>query len=142
MRCFGLKKIIFKGIEVSSEKGDLTQTKADALVNPANSRGEMGGGVAGALKKVGGERVEKDAIAAAPIKVGKAVATSAGSLKARFVIHAPTMTLPAEGESMHPMMFRSVDFPLPDGPMRHTRSPAEMSMLISIRAGASVLSRR
>ncbi|MGB9576950.1 MAG: macro domain-containing protein [Candidatus Micrarchaeia archaeon] len=91
-----LKKVVFKGTEFSSEKGDLTQFKADAIVNPANSRGEMGGGVAGALKRAGGARIEEDAMAAAPIKIGCAVATSAGALNARFVIHAPTMSLPAQ----------------------------------------------
>jgi len=35
------------------EKGDLTQIPCDAIVNPANSFGYMGGGVAGAIKQCG-----------------------------------------------------------------------------------------
>ena len=75
--------------------GDITQTQADAIVNPANSRLMMGGGVAGAIKRIGGAIIEKEAVQKGPIKVGEAVATSAGKLKVRYVIHAPTMPLPA-----------------------------------------------
>ena len=75
--------------------GDITKTQAAAIVNPANSRLIMGGGVAGAIKRVGGPTIEKEAIQRAPIKVGEAVATNAGKLTARYVIHAPTMSLPA-----------------------------------------------
>jgi O-acetyl-ADP-ribose deacetylase (regulator of RNase III) len=77
------------------EKGDITKLSCDAIVNPANSYGYMGGGVAGAIKRVGGIEIEKEAIAKAPISIGKAVATTAGSLPCNFVIHAPTMKQPA-----------------------------------------------
>jgi len=77
------------------KKGDLTQISCDAIVNPANSYGYMGGGVAGSIKRVGGIEIEKEAISKAPIDVGKAVATSAGALPCRYVIHAPTMKRPA-----------------------------------------------
>ena len=77
------------------ERGDLTKISCDAIVNPANSYGYMGGGVAGAIKRAGGIEIEKEAISKAPINVGKAVATIAGSLPCRYVIHAPTMKNPA-----------------------------------------------
>jgi len=77
------------------EKGDITKLSCDAIVNPANSYGYMGGGVAGAIKRVGGTEIEKEAVANAPISIGKAVATTAGSLPCTFVIHAPTMKQPA-----------------------------------------------
>ncbi len=77
------------------QKGDLTKIPCDAIVNPANSFGYMGGGVAGAIKRIGGVEIEKQAIAKAPIPVGAAVFTSAGSLPCDFVIHAPTMEQPA-----------------------------------------------
>ena len=76
-------------------KGDITQISADAIVNPANSLGYMGGGVAGALKRVGGTTIEKEALSKAPIPVGSAIATTAGNLAATYVIHAPTMQRPA-----------------------------------------------
>ncbi len=76
-------------------KGDLTELEVDAIVNPANSLGYMGGGVAGAIKRKGGEEIEKEAVEKAPIPVGKAIATTSGRLKCRYVIHAPTMERPA-----------------------------------------------
>ena len=77
------------------QKGDLTQIRCDAIVNPANSFGYMGGGVAGAIKRVGGNEIERDAVSKAPIPVGKAIVTTAGVLPCKYVIHAPTMKQPA-----------------------------------------------
>ena len=77
------------------QRGDLTKIPCDAIVNPANSFGYMGGGVAGAIKRDGGTEIENEAIAKAPIPVGTAVFTIAGSLPCTFVIHAPTMEQPA-----------------------------------------------
>lgn len=76
-------------------EGDLTELGVDAVVNPANSYGVMGGGVAGAIRKKGGSGIEREAVKKAPIAIGKAVATTAGSLPCKFVIHAPTMIRPA-----------------------------------------------
>jgi O-acetyl-ADP-ribose deacetylase (regulator of RNase III) len=80
---------------IIAQKGDITSISCDAIVNPANSYGYMGGGVAGAIKRVGGLDIEKEAIAKAPINVGNAVSTTAGSLPCKYVIHAPTMKQPA-----------------------------------------------
>ena len=80
---------------VAVEVGDITDLQADAIVNPANSRLVMGGGVAGAIKRAGGAAIEEEAIRKAPIPVGQAVATTAGKLRAKYVIHAPTMARPA-----------------------------------------------
>jgi O-acetyl-ADP-ribose deacetylase (regulator of RNase III) len=77
------------------QKGDITKIACDAIVNPANSSGYMGGGVAGAIKRTGGSEIEKQAVNKAPIIVGKAVSTTAGTLPCKFVIHAPTMKYPA-----------------------------------------------
>jgi len=55
------------------QQHDLTQIKCDAIINPANSYGYMGGGVAGAIKKKGGTEIEKEAIDKAPIKIGRAI---------------------------------------------------------------------
>ena len=51
----------------------------------------MGAGVAGALKRAGGEEIEREAMAKGPIAVGEAVATGAGRLPARWVIHGAAM---------------------------------------------------
>lgn len=72
-------------------RGDITEQEADAIVNAANNHLWMGGGVAGAIKRKGGEEIEKEAVSKGPIPVGEAVVTSAGRLKARYVIHAAGM---------------------------------------------------
>jgi O-acetyl-ADP-ribose deacetylase len=82
--------------EIVVLKGDLTRQKVDAIVNPANSYGYMGGGVAYAIKKAGGQTIEDEAVSKAPILVGSASETAAGKLPCKYVIHAPTMTEPAE----------------------------------------------
>jgi O-acetyl-ADP-ribose deacetylase (regulator of RNase III) len=51
----------------------------------------MGAGVAGAIKRAGGEEIEREAVALGPIEVGDAVVTGAGQLKARHVIHGAVM---------------------------------------------------
>lgn len=77
------------------KRGDITQLSCDAIVNPANSFGYMGGGVAGAIKRIGGNEIEREAVSKAPIRVGSAIATTAGTLPCKYVIHAPTMKHPA-----------------------------------------------
>ena len=80
-----------KGCEIKIVKGDITALKVDAIVNAANNELVMGGGVAGAIKRKGGQNVEDEAVKKGPIEIGEAVATSAGKLLAKFVIHAATM---------------------------------------------------
>jgi O-acetyl-ADP-ribose deacetylase len=72
-------------------KGDLTSLRCDAIVNAANDHLWMGGGVAGAIKRRGGDEIEREAVRQGPIAVGEAVATGAGRLPCRYVIHAATM---------------------------------------------------
>ena len=83
-------------MKIVVEKRSLLELNVDAIVNPANSKGEMGGGVAGVIKKQGGSQIEKEAMAQAPIAIGEAILTSAGKLACKFVIHSPTMEKPAE----------------------------------------------
>lgn len=89
-KSYNLKGLILKVVE-----GDLTEEDCEAIVNPANSLLVMGGGVAGAIKRKGGEDIEREARKKAPVPVGSAVTTRAGRLKAKYVIHAPTMEKPA-----------------------------------------------
>lgn len=84
------EKRIGRGL-ISLSQGDITESSADAIVNAANDHLWMGAGVAGAIKRKGGAAIEKEAVAKGPIPVGEAVATGAGALKARFVIHAAGM---------------------------------------------------
>jgi O-acetyl-ADP-ribose deacetylase (regulator of RNase III) len=90
---------------ITIKKGDITLVRCDAIVNPANSYGYMGGGVAGAIKRKGGIEIEKEAIGKAPIKIGDAIATTAGKLPCKYVIHAPTMEKPAMQTNVYNIEF-------------------------------------
>jgi len=72
-------------------EGDITALEVDAIANAANNALWMGAGVAGAIKRAGGEEIEREAVGKGPIEVGDAVATSAGRLKAKHVIHGAVM---------------------------------------------------
>ena len=85
----------YKDVKIIVEKGDITKLEVDAIVNAANSMLIMGGGVAGAILRTGGREIQEEALKHAPVPVGKAAATKAGKLKAKYVIHAPTMERPA-----------------------------------------------
>ncbi len=71
--------------------GDISLSKARAVVNAANTELWMGAGVAGALKARGGEIIEKEAIHQAPIRPGGCVLTIGGKLYADYVLHVATM---------------------------------------------------
>ena len=68
--------------------GDICDLEVDAIVNPANLSLWMSTGVGGALKRAGGDAIEFAAVRQAPVPLGGAVVTPAGSLAARAVIHA------------------------------------------------------
>ncbi len=73
---------------ISVVEGDITEERTDAIVNPANSSLAHGGGVAGAIVRRGGREIQTESDALAPVPVGGAVATGAGRLACRYVIHA------------------------------------------------------
>jgi O-acetyl-ADP-ribose deacetylase (regulator of RNase III) len=72
-------------------EGDIAALEVDAIANAANNALWMGAGVAGALKRAGGEQIELEAMAQGPIPVGEAIATTGGRLQARWVIHGAVM---------------------------------------------------
>ena len=75
------------------QQGDLTEMDTDAIVNAANNDLVLGGGVAGAIRRKGGEEIQKECDAIGSIPVGYAAITGGGKLKARHVIHAASMEL-------------------------------------------------
>jgi O-acetyl-ADP-ribose deacetylase (regulator of RNase III)/ADP-ribose pyrophosphatase YjhB (NUDIX family) len=83
--------MFIKDTEIKIIQGDITQLEVDAIVNAANNKMVMGGGVAGAIKKKGGRIIEDEAVKKGPIKIGEAIFTQGGSLPAKYVIHAATM---------------------------------------------------
>jgi O-acetyl-ADP-ribose deacetylase (regulator of RNase III) len=78
-------------MELEVVDGDITALDVDAIANAANNALWMGSGVAGAIKRAGGEEIEREAVGKGPIEVGDAVATGGGRLKARHVIHGAAM---------------------------------------------------
>jgi O-acetyl-ADP-ribose deacetylase (regulator of RNase III) len=74
-------------------QGDLMEIDADAIVNAANNDLQLGGGVAGAIRRKGGEQIQRECDAIGSVPVGGAAITSGGRLKARHVIHAASMQL-------------------------------------------------
>jgi O-acetyl-ADP-ribose deacetylase (regulator of RNase III) len=71
--------------------GDITEIEAEGIVNAANNRFYMGGGVAGAIKRRGGSLIEEEAVRQGPKENGEVVVTSGGNLKAKYVLHAALM---------------------------------------------------
>lgn len=72
---------------------DITALEVDAITNAANTELRHGGGVAGAISRAGGPAIQAESEELAPIELGGAVATGAGELPCRWVIHAATMRL-------------------------------------------------
>ncbi len=69
-------------------EGDITQQDTDAIVNAANEQLRVGGGVDGAINRAGGPQIQEEARKIGYCPTGKAVITTGGNLKARYVIHA------------------------------------------------------
>ncbi len=82
-------------LQVRVVQGSILEVDVQVIVNAANSRGIMGGGVAGVIKRAAGPEVDEEARRQAPIPVGSAVVTSGGQTRYRAIIHAPTMPEPA-----------------------------------------------
>lgn len=90
-------KVNFKNATIELVQGDITEQQVDAIVNSGNTRMTMNiGEVAKAIKKRGGKSIEEEALDKAPVNIGSAVVTSAGTLKADYIIHAA----PIDGDSM------------------------------------------
>src|SRR5512139_197799 len=69
-------------------EGDITELDTDAIVNAANARLVLGGGVAGAIRRKGGPAIQAECDRIGGTFVGGAVLTTGGKLKAKYVIHA------------------------------------------------------
>ena len=87
-------------------RGDLTRERVDAIVNAANSSLLGGGGVDGAIHRAGGPEIlaECRALRATTLPdglpTGQAVATTAGRLDARWVVHTVGPVWPGEGPEL------------------------------------------
>lgn len=75
-------------VEIECVRGDITkQPEFAAIVNAANAQLRTGGGVAGAIHRAAGPRLEEECAPLAPIKPGQAVITGAYELPNDYVIH-------------------------------------------------------
>ncbi len=80
-------------MHIELTRGDITRETVDAVVNPANSTLVPGGGISGAIHRAAGPALEGECrlvrrtIYPDGMPVGSAVATGAGMLPARWVIH-------------------------------------------------------
>lgn len=75
------------------EQGDLTESACEAIVNAANNDLQLGGGVAGAIRRKGGPEIQRECDRTGTIPLGAAAITTGGKLKSRYVIHAASMQL-------------------------------------------------
>lgn len=95
------------GNQLEAVAGDITRADTDAIVNAANTDLWMGAGVAGAIKRAGGQEIEREAVSKGPISLGEAVATTAGTLPHKRVIHAAAMGY--RGGSMVPPSAETIE---------------------------------
>jgi O-acetyl-ADP-ribose deacetylase (regulator of RNase III) len=79
--------------ELEVQRADITRLEVEAIANAANTELKHGGGVARAISRAGGPRVQEESDQKAPIGLGEAVETTAGDMAARYVLHAATMEL-------------------------------------------------
>ena len=73
---------------IKLKQGDITDMEVDAIVNAANAQLRLGSGVAGAIKRGGGPKIQEECNKIGGTFVGGAVITTGGKLKAKHVIHA------------------------------------------------------
>ena len=99
-----------KNSEIQLVQGDITEQDTDAIVNAANQHLQLGGGVAGAIRRKGGPAIQEECNKIGGTFVGGAVITTAGNLKARYVIHAvgPRMGEGNEDEKLRNATFNSL----------------------------------
>lgn len=85
-------QIKIKNTTIKLVQNDITEMETDAIVNAANERLAHGGGVAGAISRKGGIRIQRESDEwirqHGNVSTGSAAITSGGNLKAKYVIHA------------------------------------------------------
>ena len=83
-----MKEISINNSKIILFQGDITDLDTDAIVNAANAQLILGGGVAGAIRRKGGPKIQEECDEIGGTIVGGAVITTGGNLKAKYVIHA------------------------------------------------------
>ena len=88
MRRVVLERVLPGGRTLTLVHGNLVHEAVNAIVNAANEHLQHGGGVAGAIVREGGEIIQQQSDRIGHVATGSAAITSAGRLRARYVIHA------------------------------------------------------
>ncbi len=83
-----MNEITIRNSKIKLIKGDITDLDTDVIVNAANAQLILGGGVAGAIRRKGGPKIQEECNEIGGTFVGGAVITTGGNLKAKRVIHA------------------------------------------------------
>jgi len=83
-----MKEIEVKNSILKLVQGDITELSTEVIVNAANAQLILGGGVAGAIRRKGGAKIQVECNKIGGSFVGGAVITTGGNLKAKHVIHA------------------------------------------------------
>lgn len=83
-----MKELIIKNSKIKLVQGDITELDTDVIVNAANAQLILGGGVAGAIRRKGGPKIQEECDKKSPTFIGGAVISTGGNLKAKHVIHA------------------------------------------------------
>ncbi|CEG11034.1 Appr-1-p processing domain protein [groundwater metagenome] len=82
-----IPNVKIKNTQVAIVQGDIADMNVDAIVNAANNELQHGKGVALAIVKKGGNIIQEESDKIGFCETGKAVITTGGNLKAKFVIH-------------------------------------------------------
>ena len=82
--------------------GSIINLNVDVIVNAANTRLQHGAGVAAAIARAAGPGFQRESNAVTFCPIGEAVATTGGWLRAKHVVHVPTMDLEPWGRIAGP----------------------------------------
>lgn len=74
--------------EIDVWQGEIAELEVDALVVGSSESLFMTGGAAASVKRLGGDEIERSAVAQGPVAPGQAIVTAGGRLAAPYVIHA------------------------------------------------------
>lgn len=122
----------FYGTRIDVQTGDPVKAEAEGLVIPANDHLWMGTGLGGAIKKVGGEEIEAEAVQQGPAELGQTLATGAGQLGFARLYHAVIagQDLKAQHERIGSAVRAAVQMAGRDGLKRLAFAPLESEELV------------
>ena len=120
------------GTRIDVQSVDPLKVAAEGLVIPANDHLWMGTGLGGAIKKVGGEDIEAEAVQQGPAELGQTLATVAGELPFARLYHAVIagQDLKAQHEKIGPAVRAAIAAANRDGIKRLAFAPLESEELI------------